>query len=110
MMHMTSLLQSSPSILSEMNSNLLILRDFVFQLNSNFISNSNPKASGLLTHPYISLGAPPPRIPMPISPQNQALAITRVPPPSPLPVVTATSILNPSLQIKPCAGRKKPRN
>jgi hypothetical protein len=46
------------------------LRDFVFQLNLDFISNSNPKAFGLLPHPYISLGAPPPRIPMPILPQN----------------------------------------
>jgi hypothetical protein len=63
-------LQSPPSILSEMNSNLWILRDFIFQLNSDFISNSNPKAFGLLPHPYISLGAPPPRIPKLISPQN----------------------------------------
>jgi hypothetical protein len=52
------------------NSNLRILRDFVFQLNSDFISNSNRKAFGLLPHPYISLGAPPTRIPMPIPPQN----------------------------------------
>jgi hypothetical protein len=36
----------------------------------NFISNSNPKASGHLAHPYISLGASPSCIPMPISPQN----------------------------------------
>jgi hypothetical protein len=69
-------LQFPPSILSEMNSNLWILRDFIFQLNSNFISNSNPKASELLSHAYISLGAPPPRIPMPISPQNRTLAAT----------------------------------
>jgi hypothetical protein len=46
------------------------LWDFIFQLNSDFISNSNPKASGLLPHPYISLGAPPPCNAMPISPQN----------------------------------------
>jgi hypothetical protein len=84
-MHMTSLLLSPPSIFSEMNSNLRILRDFVFQLNSDFISNSNPKASGLLPHPYKSLGAPPSCIPMPISTQNRTLAATRVPPPSLLP-------------------------
>jgi hypothetical protein len=67
-MHMTSLLQSPPSIVSEMNSNLQILRDSVFQLNSDFISNSNLNPSGLLPHPYISLGAPPPCIPMPPPP------------------------------------------
>jgi hypothetical protein len=67
---MTSLLQSQSLILSETNSNLWILWDFVFQLNSDFISHSNPKASGLLPHPYISLGAPPPGIPMPIPRQN----------------------------------------
>jgi hypothetical protein len=79
-MHMTSLLQSPPSILSKTNSNLWILRDFVFQLNSDFISNSNINPSGLLLHPYISLREPPPRIPMPISSQNQTLAATHVPP------------------------------
>jgi hypothetical protein len=99
-MHKTSLLQSPPSILSEMNSNLQILRDFVFQLNSDFISNSNPKTFGLLPHTYISLGAPPPRITMPISPQNRTLAATRVPPPLPTPIIAATSILKPSVQIK----------
>jgi hypothetical protein len=83
-MHMTSLLLSPPSILSETNTNIWILRDFIFQLNSDFTSNSNPKASGLLPHPYISLGAPPPCIPMPISPLNRTLAATRVPPLSPL--------------------------
>jgi hypothetical protein len=67
---MTSLLLSPPSILSETNSNLQILWDFVYQLNSDFISNLNPKASGVLPHPYISWGTPPPRILMPISPQN----------------------------------------
>jgi hypothetical protein len=63
-----------------MNSNLHILQDFIFQLNSDFISNSNLNPSGLLLHPYISLGAPPPRIPMPIYPQNRTLATTQVPP------------------------------
>jgi hypothetical protein len=43
---------------------------FRFQLNSDFISNSNLNPSGLLPNPYMSLGAPPPCIPMPISPQN----------------------------------------
>jgi hypothetical protein len=81
---MTSILLSSPSILSETNSNLRILRDFVFQLNLDFISNSNLNPSGFLPHPYISLGAPPPRILMPIPSQNQVLAATRVPPPSSL--------------------------
>jgi hypothetical protein len=108
-MNMTSLLQSSTSILSETNSNLWILRDFVFQLNLDFISNSNHKASGLLPRPYISLGAALPRIPMPISPQNQTLAAVRVPPSSLLPVVAATSIPKPSLQIKPHVGREKTR-
>jgi hypothetical protein len=79
---MTFLLLSLSSIFSEMNSNLRILWDSVFQLNSDFISNSNLNPSGLLPHPYISLGAPPPRIPMPIPRQNRALAATRVPPPS----------------------------
>jgi hypothetical protein len=46
------------------------LWDFVFQLNSDFISNSNLNPSRLLLHPYISLGAPHPRIPMTIFPQN----------------------------------------
>jgi hypothetical protein len=96
---MTSLLQSPPSILSETNSNLQILRDFIFQLNSDLISNSNPKAFGLLPHPYISLGASPLRIPMPTPRQNQAPAATRVPPTSPLPVVAAISILNPPFKL-----------
>jgi hypothetical protein len=82
---MTSLLLSPPSNLSETNSNLRILRDSVFQLNSDFISNSNLNPSGLLPRPYISLGAPPPRIPLPIPSQNRVLAATRVPPPSPPP-------------------------
>jgi hypothetical protein len=76
----TSLLLSPPSILSETYSNLLILWDFVFQINSNFISNSNPNASRLLPHTYITLGAPPPCFPMTISPENQTLAATQVPP------------------------------
>jgi hypothetical protein len=41
-------------ILSETNSNLWILHDFVFQTNSDF--NLNP--SGLLPRNYISLGSP----------------------------------------------------
>jgi hypothetical protein len=106
-MHMTTLLLSLPLILSETNSNLQILWDFVFQLNLDFISNSNPKTSRLLPHPYISLGAPPPCIPMPISPQKRTLATTRVSPPSLLPVVTATSIPKPFLQIKPHVDREK---
>jgi hypothetical protein len=51
------------------------------------VVDSNPKASGLLSHPYIRLGAPHPRIPMPIFPQNLTLAATWVPPLLPLPVV-----------------------
>jgi hypothetical protein len=77
---MTSLLQSPPLVLSEMKSNLRILWDFVFQLNSNFIYNLNTKASELLPHPYISLGAPPLGIHMPILPQNQTRAATLIPP------------------------------
>jgi hypothetical protein len=46
---------------------------------------------------------------MPISPQNRTLAATRVPPPSPLPVVTAASILKPSLQIKTRPGHENHR-
>jgi hypothetical protein len=84
---MNFILQSSPLILSETNSNLRILRDSIFQLNSDFISNSNLNPFGLLSHPYISLVAPPPRIPMPIPSQNWATVTTRVPPPSPLPVI-----------------------
>jgi hypothetical protein len=55
------------------------------------------------------LGAPPPRIPMPSHSQNRALAATRVPPLLSLPVITTTSILKLSLQIKQHAGREKPR-
>jgi hypothetical protein len=58
-MHTTSLLLSPASILCQTNSNLWISRDFVFQINSDFISKSNLNRSGLLPHPYISLGAPP---------------------------------------------------
>jgi hypothetical protein len=105
--HMTPILQSPPSILSEMNSNLWILWDSVFQLNSDFNSNSNLNPSGLLPHPYIILGAPPPHIPMTIPPPNQALAATRVPPSLLLPIVATTSIPKPSLQIKPCVGHEK---
>jgi hypothetical protein len=95
--------------LSETNSNLRILQDSIFQLNSDLISNSNLNPSGLLPHPYISLGAPPPRIPMPIPSQNRVLAATRVPTPSPLPVIAATSILKLSLQIKLRDDCEKPK-
>jgi hypothetical protein len=73
-------LLSPSSILSKTISNHQILWDFIFQLNSNFISNSNLNPSGLLLRPYISLGAPPPCFPMSILPQNQILAVTQVPP------------------------------
>jgi hypothetical protein len=46
---------------------------------------------------------------MPTPPQNRALAATQVPPSSPLPIVAATSITKPSLQIKPRVGHEKPR-
>jgi hypothetical protein len=59
-------------------------------------------------YPYISLGAPPPRIPLPISPQNRTLDATRVPPPSLVPLIAATFIPKPSVQCKPRAGREKP--
>jgi hypothetical protein len=78
-MCMTSLLLSPPSILSETKCNLCILRYFIFQLNSDFISNSSLNPSGLLIHPYISLGAPPPCIATLISPLNQTLAAIQVP-------------------------------
>jgi hypothetical protein len=89
--YMTSLLLSPPLILSETNSNLRILRDSIFQLNSDFISNSNLNPFGLLPHPYISLCPPLPCIPMPIPPQNCALAspkfhLGRRCPSSPLPL------------------------
>jgi hypothetical protein len=48
-MRTTFLLPSPPSILSETNSNLQILRDFIFQLNSDFISNSNLNPS-IISH------------------------------------------------------------
>jgi hypothetical protein len=79
-MRMTFLLQSPPSILSKTNSNLRILRDFIFQINSDFISNSNFNPSGLLPHPYISLGTPVPCLSTLISPPNQTLATTQAPP------------------------------
>jgi hypothetical protein len=67
MMRTTFLSLSPVSILSETNSNLWILRDFIFQPNLDFISNSNFNPFRLLPCPYISLGAPPPPLPMPIS-------------------------------------------
>jgi hypothetical protein len=79
-MHTTTLLLSTPSILSKTNSNLRILRDFIFQLNLDSISNLNFNPFGLLPCSYISLSTPPPHIPMIISPQNQTLAATQVPP------------------------------
>jgi hypothetical protein len=79
-MHMTTLLLSPPSTLSETNSNLWILWDLVFQLNSTFISDLNLNPSELLLCPYISLGAPPPHLPTSILPQNQTLSATHVPP------------------------------
>jgi hypothetical protein len=79
-MHTTSLLLSPPSTLTETNSNLRILQDFIFQLNSDFISNLNLNPSGLLLCPYISLGAPTPCLPIPISSKNWTLAATQVPP------------------------------
>jgi hypothetical protein len=54
---MIFLLLSPASILPETNSNLKIFGDFVFQTNSKFICHSNFNPTGLLPHPYISLGA-----------------------------------------------------
>jgi hypothetical protein len=59
------------SILSETNSNVWVSWDFVFKRNLDFISNSNFNPFGLLPHPYISLGAPPPRLPIPILPKHK---------------------------------------
>jgi hypothetical protein len=56
-----------------------LLQDFVFQINSDFISNSNLNGCGLLPHPYISSYAPPPHPSTPILPQNQTLAATQTP-------------------------------
>jgi hypothetical protein len=94
--HTTSLLLSPPSILSKMNSNLRILQDFIFQLNSDFISNSNLNPSRLFLRQDLSLGAPPPRLPMPISPQNQTLVATQVPP-----CLRCLSSLSPLIQSPP---------
>jgi hypothetical protein len=77
---MIFLLLSPPSILSETKSNLRILWDFIFQLNSNFISNLNLNPYGLLLHSYISLGEPPPCLLTSILPQNQTLPATQVQP------------------------------
>jgi hypothetical protein len=104
---MTFLLLSPASILSETNSNLWILQDFVFKRNSDFISNSNFNPSRLLPHPYISFGAPPPRIPMPNSPQNRTIADTQAPSSLLVPLIAAISILILSYQIKPCVGHEK---
>jgi hypothetical protein len=70
-MCLTSFLLSPPSILFKTNANIRILGNFIFQLNTNFISNLNLTPSRLLL---------PPCIPMPILPQNQSLAATQVPP------------------------------
>jgi hypothetical protein len=74
------------------------------QTSSDFISNSNFNPSRLLPHPYISLGAPPLCMPMPISPQNQTLAATQAPPLSSVPLIAVISIPNLSYQIKPRVG------
>jgi hypothetical protein len=103
------LLLYPPSILSEMDSNLQILQDFVFQPNSDFISNSNFNPSRLLPRPNISLGAPPPCPSTQILPQNQTLAATLSSTTSPVPLIAATPVPNSSLQIKPRASRGKPR-
>jgi hypothetical protein len=108
-MRVIFLLLYPSSILSETNSNLWISQDFIFQTNSDFISNSNFNPPELLPHPYISLGAPPPRVTMPISPQNRTLAATRAPPPSSVPLITGISIPYLSCQIKPHASREKPK-
>jgi hypothetical protein len=79
-MHTTFLLLSLVSILSETKSNLRILCDFIFQINLDFISNSNFNPSELLPHPCISSRAPLPCIPMPVLPQNQTLTATQAPP------------------------------
>jgi hypothetical protein len=55
-------LLSPPSILSETNINLWILQDFIFQLNSDFISNLNHNPSGLpRRHPSSTTIADAPR-------------------------------------------------
>jgi hypothetical protein len=51
------------SILNETNSNLWILWDFIFQLNSDLISNSNLNPSGLLSRPLYKLGCTSPLSP-----------------------------------------------
>jgi hypothetical protein len=58
----------SASILPEINSNPWILQHFIFKRNLDFISHSNFNYPGLLSHPYICLGAPPSCIPISISP------------------------------------------
>jgi hypothetical protein len=108
-MHTTFLLLSMPSILSKTNSNLWILQDFIFQLNSDFFSNSNLNPSRLLLHLYISLGAPTPGIPVAISPQNQNLATTQVPPHHRCLLSPPPQFLKLSLQIKPYADHEEPK-
>jgi hypothetical protein len=104
----TILFLSPPSILSEMNSNLQILRDSVFQLNSDFISNLNLNPSGLLPRPSISLGAPPPYLPTLISPQNWTLATTQVSPPSSLPPLLESPPFK--LDLMPVVRSQKPNH
>jgi hypothetical protein len=85
--------------------NFWISWDFVFQTNSDFISNSNLNS---LPHPYISSGAPPAHPSKPILPQNRTLAATLSSTTSPVPLVAATPVLKSSLQIKRRVGREKP--
>jgi hypothetical protein len=100
-MRTTILLLSPASILSETNSNLRILWDFFFQLNSDFIYILNLNPSELFPCPYISLGAPPPRLPTQISPQNRALATTRVPSLSSLPSSLPPLFESPPIKLDP---------
>jgi hypothetical protein len=109
-MHMTSLLLSPALILSEINSSLWILCDFIFQTNSDFISNSNFNLFRLVPPLYINLGAPTPCLPTPISPQNWTLAATWPPPPSPVPLITATSFPKSSCPNKSHVDREKPKS
>jgi hypothetical protein len=75
------------------------------------MTNSNLNPSGLLARPYISSGAPPPRLSMPISPQNQTLAATLSSTTSPVPLFQSPpSKLNPVSVVRSQGPNRKRKN
>jgi hypothetical protein len=98
-MHTTSLLLSPPSILSETNSNLWILWDFIFQLNSDFTSYTP-----LYKHGCTSLTSSDVNFTLKPIPSHHPSSTMM-----PVPLTVTTPVPKSSLQIKPRASRETPR-